>query len=152
MINGVPQSFGAQYKATRVQFNPRKNTFSADIASAYPSQSEVKSWVRSYTMSDAGLRIEDAFTLNKIIAPNQVNFLTWGNVDLSAPGEVLINVNGEKMKLVYDKQAFSAAKEVIELTDPRLSNVWGKEIYRISLNAKNSSLKGKYVFTIQPVK
>ena len=80
------------------------------------------------------------------------NFLTWGNVDLSAPGEVLINVNGEKMKLVYDKQAFSVAKEVIELTDPRLSNVWGKEIYRISLNAKNSSLKGKYVFTIQPVK
>lgn len=152
MINGVPQSFGAQYKATRVQFNPRKNTFSADIASAYPSQSEVKSWVRSYTLSDAGLRIEDAITLNKVVAPNQVNFLTWGNVDLSAPGEVLINVNGEKMKLVYDKQAFSAAKEVIELTDPRLSNVWGKEIYRISLNAKNSSLKGKYVFTIQPVK
>lgn len=152
MINGVPQSFGADFKATDVRFNSRSNTFSADIAAAYPAEAEVKRWIRTYTLNKNAVKIQDSFTLNKTLQPNQVNFLTWGKVDISKPGEMTVEVNGEKVRLSYDKNVFSAAMETIALDDPRLSNVWGKEIYRISLNARQQVNSGTYTYTIQTIK
>jgi len=152
MINGVPQKFGSEYKATKVKFDPKRMSYSANIATAYPKECEVKEWIRSYTLSKNELRIEDSFTLNKTLKNNQINFLTWGDADISKAGEIIISVNGEKVRLTYDKNSFSPVIETIKLEDPRLSNVWGKEVYRISLNAKTVSLTGKYAFTVQPIK
>lgn len=152
MINGVPQKFGSEYKATKVKFDPKRMSYSANIATAYPKECEVKEWIRSYTLTNNELRIEDSFTLNKTLKNNQINFLTWGDADISKAGEVIISVKGEKVRLTYDKNSFSPVKETIKLEDPRLSNVWGKEVYRISLNAKTVSLTGKYAFTVQPIK
>ena len=36
--------------------------------------------------------------------------------------------------------------------NPRLSNVWGKEIYRITLKTEEKKVTGKYGFIIQQVK
>ena len=152
MINGVPQKFGSEYKATKVKFDPKRMSYSANIATAYPKECEVKEWIRSYTLTNNELRIEDSFTLNKTLKNNQINFLTWGDADISKAGEIIISVNGEKVRLTYDKNSFSPVIETIKLEDPRLSNVWGKEVYRISLNAKTVSLTGKYAFTVQPIK
>lgn len=152
MINGVPEKFGSEYKATNVKFDSKRMTYSANIATAYPKEGEVKEWIRSYTLGKNELRIEDSFTLNKTLKPNQINFLTWGDVDISKAGEVVISVNGEKVCLTYDKNTFSPVKETINLEDPRLSTVWGKEIYRISLNAKTTNLTGKYMYTVQQIK
>lgn len=152
MINGIPQRFGSEYKATKVKFDPKRMTFSANIATAYPKESEVREWIRSYTLGKRELRIEDSFTLNKVLKPNQINFLTWGNVDISKQGEIIVWVNDIKVLLSYDKDSFSPVKETIHLDDLRLSNVWGKEIYRVSLNAKKKSLTGKYSYTIRQIK
>ena len=38
--------------------------------------------------------------------------------------------------------------ETIRLTDPRLSNVWGDEVHRISLKATKLQKSGKYNYTI----
>lgn len=149
MINGVPQSFGAKYKATDVSFNPKSSTFSANIATAYPEEAGVNKWLRSYTLGKGELKIKDAFTLNELKDFNRVNFLTWGQVDIATPGVVAIEVNGEKVNLQYDKNSFTPSLETITLDDPRLSNVWGKEIYRLSLTAKKKALSGTYVYTIK---
>ena len=149
MINGVPQSFGAKYKATDVSFNPKSSTFSANIASAYPEEAGVNKWLRSYTLGKGELKIKDTFTLNELKDFNRVNFLTWGQVDIATPGVVAIEVNGEKVNLQYDKNTFTPSLETITLDDPRLSNVWGKEIYRLSLTAKKKALSGTYVYTIK---
>nr|WP_129729621.1 heparinase II/III family protein [Parabacteroides goldsteinii] len=149
MINGVPQSFGAKYKATDVSFNPKSSTFSANIATAYPEEAGVNKWLRSYTLGKGELKIKDAFTLNELKDFNRVNFLTWGQVDIATPGVVAIEVNGEKVNLQYDKNTFTPSLETITLDDPRLSNVWGKEIYRLSLTAKKKALSGTYVYTIK---
>ena len=149
MINGVPQSFGAKYKATDVSFNPKSSTFSANIASAYPEEAGVNKWLRSYTLGKGELKIKDTFTLNELKDFNSVNFLTWGQVDIATPGVVAIEVNGEKVNLQYDKNSFTPSLETITLDDPRLSNVWGKEIYRLSLTAKKKALSGTYVYTIK---
>ena len=152
MINGIPQSFGSDYKATEVSFNPKRMSFSANIASAYPEEAQVKKWIRSYALDKSSVKITDAFALDKAQNANQVNFLTWGNVDLSVPGAITIVVNNEKVRLTYDKNMFKPAIETIKLDDPRLSNVWGKEIYRISLNATKISTSGTYTYSISKIK
>lgn len=152
MINGVPEQFGSEYKATDVRFDPKRMSFSANIATAYPAEANVKKWIRSYQLGKSSLKIEDTFTLSKAGKRNQINFLTWGKVDLSVPGAVTIEVNNEKARLTYDKNAFTPAVETILLDDPRLSSVWGEQIYRVSLNAKQMPLSGSYTYTITTIK
>lgn len=152
LINGVPQFFGSQYKATDVSFNPKQMAFSANIATAYPEEAHVKRWIRSYTLHKTSVKITDSFTLEKTVEPNQVNFLIWGEVVMSAPGQIVIEVNGEKVRLDYDKDMFKPFVEVITLDDPRLSNVWGEEIYRVSLIATSKMASGTYTYTITKIK
>lgn len=149
MINGFPEKFGAQYRASDVMFNEEKHSFSLDIGGAYDQDASVKKWTRTYTLSpDGGLLIEDAFNLNELKGPNQLNFMTWGKPDISKPGIVMIEKNGKGVRLKYDAAVFDAHVESISLDDPRLSNVWGKEIYRLSLITKKTGLKGLYKFVI----
>lgn len=91
-----------------------------------------ENWIRSYTLDDRKLTITDSYTLEEAVAPNQVNFMTWGNVTFPSQGKIQIEVKGQKVELDYPT-LFKAELETIQLDDPRLSNVWGKEIYRITL-------------------
>ena len=151
-INGVPQSFGGEYKATNVKFDPKRMTFSAELATAYPKEAQVASWNRSYKLNKKELQITDRFELTNAQAANQINFLTWGNVDLSTPGAIYITVNQEKIKLSYNAAQFTPQLETISLDDKRLSDVWGNEIYRLSLNAKEKTKSGAYTYSITTIK
>lgn len=148
MVNGVAQAFGAKYKATRAKADERSKTFSLDIAGAYPEEAAVKSWTRTYKLGKDKLSVTDTYRLTETKAPNQVNFLTWGQVEASRPGMVDININGVKARLRYDAGAFSLKLEPIQLPDKRLSNVWGPQIYRIAFTALKESLSGTYKFEI----
>lgn len=149
MINGIAQSFGAQYRSKDVQFNAEKLSFSLDLAGAYQEEAAVEKWQRSYQLDSlGGLLIEDEFKLTKTNAPNQINFLTWGKPDISKVGTVIIQKEGKTIKLIYDAAVFEAMIEIIPLSDKRLTNVWGKEIYRLSLNAKKLVKSGKYTYTM----
>lgn len=145
-INGVPQHNGKEYKAKDVKSTA--TTFSADIAGAYPEEAAVKSWVRSYALAGKTLTIGDKFELSETKAANQVNFMTWGDVDVSTPGIVSIDVKGKQATLKYDSNTFEATKEAIKLEDPKLRNVWGDEICRITLTAKRNQVKGTYKYVI----
>lgn len=147
LINGVPQKFGSEYKATEVKVDSRKQTFSANIATAYPEEAAAEKWIRSYRLGKDRLTITDTFRLKEAKAANVVNFLVWGNVDLSVPGIIALEVKGEKGQLTYDSRQFKASIETIRLEDPRLSNVWGNEIYRVSLTARQPVAAGTYTFT-----
>lgn len=151
MINGVSQKYGQEYKATNTTCNEKKRIFSADIATAYPAEAKVKSWIRSYALDDRKLTVTDDYTLSEVVASNQVNFLTWGNVTFPSPGKIRIEVKGQKVEMDYPAQ-FKANLETVKLDDSRLSNVWGKEIYRITLKTEEKKATGNYKFVIQPVK
>ena len=145
MINGVPQKYGRQYKATEVKAT--KNSFSANIATAYPDEAGVKKWIRSYTMRSGALVISDRFELNEIKKENVINFLSWGDIIIK-DGVIEISVNGVKGTLKYDTKMFKVKKECVKLTDKKLSSVWGAEVYRLSFIAKEKEQKGCYTFTI----
>ncbi|MCC8171709.1 MAG: heparinase II/III-family protein [Parabacteroides sp.] len=148
-INGVAQAFGSRYRAAGTKFDARRNTFSADIAPAYPAEAKVRQWVRTYALSGNGVRITDAFELEEAVAPNRLRFLTWGETDCSEPGKVKIVAGGEQVVLSYDKNAFVPEVDAVPLTDPRLSTVWGDAVRRITLRAVQPVKKGKYVCTIR---
>ena len=148
MINGVPEKYGRQYKATGARADRRSMTFTVDIAKAYPADAKVDSWVRSYKLKKGGLVFSDDFKLADTTSPNIVNFLTWGDVDTSVKGVVSISVKGVKAQLRYDADAFTPSIETIQLTDKRLSNVWGDRVYRLSLTAKSMAKTGTYKFEI----
>ena len=131
MINGVPQRFGQEYKATNVVCKEKQRFFSADISTAYPEEAAVNSWIRSYKLENKRLVITDKFSLKETKAANQVNFLVWGDIDISKAGEISIKVGDEHATLEYPTN-FKATLETIELPDTRLSNVWGKQTYRIN--------------------
>lgn len=103
MINGVPQKYGRRYKATEVKAT--KNSFSANIATAYPDEAGVKKWIRSYTMKSDALMISDRFELNEIKKENVINFLSWGDIIIK-DGVIEISVNGVKGTLKYDTKMF----------------------------------------------
>ena len=148
MINGVPQRFGQEYKATNVVCKEKQRFFSADISTAYPEEAAVNSWIRSYKLENKRLVITDKFSLKETKAANQVNFLVWGGIDISKAGEISIKVGDEHATLEYPTN-FKATLETIELPDTRLSNVWGKQIYRIVLIDTQKKLEGNYKFIIK---
>ena len=148
MINGVPQRFGQEYKATNVVCKEKQRYFSADISTAYPEEAAVNSWTRAYKLENKRLVITDKFSLKETKAANQVNFLVWGDIDISKAGKVSITVGDEHATLEYPTN-FKATLETIELPDTRLSNVWGKQIYRIVLTDSQKKLEGSYKFIIK---
>lgn len=149
LINGFPESPGAEYRSRNVKFDSAKSTFSLDLAGAYPAEAAVEKWQRTYQLSQkSGLSIQDDFKLKQTSKPNQLNFLTWGKPDVSVPGIVILEKEGVKLRIAYDAAQFEPSVETVSLTDKRLSDVWGNEIYRLSLNAKKQQLSGKYKINI----
>lgn len=152
VINGIQQKFGAEYKASNVKATKSKDSFSADISTAYPEEAKVRSWVRSYKLDNDKLMVSDNFRLTQCKTPHRINFLSWGDIDISHSGEVRINVQGVKSKLKYDSKKFVASIEDINLTDVRLSKVWGPVIRRITLTAKTTDTAGEYRYIISKEK
>lgn len=147
-VNGFSQKDGAKYKAKNTRFDSAKNLFSTDIAGAYPKESGVTQWVRSYKLDKKKLQIKDVFELNSLLKPNQIHFLTWQKPDLSADGKIVLSVGKRQVVLSYDAKELTASCEPVVQEDPRLSNVWGKEIFRISLQAKEMKKQGTYSYSI----
>lgn len=149
MINGVPQSPGPKFRSKNVKFDSAKSIFSLDLVGAYPEEASVEKWQRTYQLSSkSGLIIQDEFKLKQAKKANQINFLTWGKPDTTTSGVVLLDKEGQKLRLIYDASLFEPTVETITLSDKRLSNVWGEQIYRLSLSAKKTQLSGKYKITI----
>ena len=123
------------------------------MAGAYSKDVLVDTWNRKYELvSDNALIITDQFELKDLKEANQINFMTWGKPNLSTVGSVIIEKESKAIILKYNPTDFIASYDVIPQTDPRLSNVWGKELYRLKLVAKKISKTGTYTYQIIPKK
>ena len=148
-VNGFSQSFGRKYKARDLKADKNKKTFSLDISQSYPAEAGINKWIRNYKLSKNGLTIEDSFDLKNAQTANQLNFITWGEVNISQPGIITITIKDKTYQLLYDKNRFDPILKKIELDDTRLSNVWGNQVFRISLNAKKTENRGIYNIIIK---
>lgn len=147
VINGYEQPHGRRFKAMDVKAG--KNSVVLNIGSAYPEEAGINNWIRTYKVKGREIKVTDNFDLKEVKAPNVINFLSRGEIDTSKPGEVSINANGHKALLTYNPSRFDVNVTDRELTDTKLSNVWGAKISRISLTDKQPEENGSYTFTIK---
>jgi len=147
-VNGFDQQFGKNYRSKDVKFDESKQEFSLDIANAYPADAGIKQWRRSFRLDGQSLLVKDQYQLNDLVKPNEVHFLTWAKPDVTKAGEVMLEKDGKQMKLFYSSDSFTAHVEEIALSDRRLSNVWGEQIYRLILKDKKPRKRGVYQFRI----
>lgn len=161
VINGIYQHDGAAYKSAdvSVSFNRKPMRFSLDIAGAYDDESECNYWKREYLLTDDQLTITDSYSLKNRAASDVENFLVQGDVYLPGQttpagysvrkGETVVINEDKQMILSYPVELQPSVK-VKELTDPRLTKVWGDSLRRISYtSSEEAPLKGKYIFKIK---
>ncbi|MDL2299876.1 heparinase II/III-family protein, partial [Bacteroides sp. OttesenSCG-928-E20] len=143
-INGHQQKNGKQYKGTNVSASAKGKTFTLDMAQAYPAEAGIGKWQRTYKLTAKALQMEDDFAIDNPTTPNVLHFMTWGDVTLPAPGKVQINSHGQSVTLLYDASQFVATTETHRVEDPRINRVWGDEVVRIALTAKEAMARGRY--------
>ena len=160
VINGKTQKNGREYRSADVSVNSNGKTkvFRLDIAGAYREGTDCRSWVREYKVGDRQLTITDSYELKQRNASDVVNFVVQGNVYLPGDslaggyvvksGEVVVENQGVAFRVVH-AAGMSPSVSVMELDDPRLSNVWGPSLRRISFTGSETApVKGRYVFRI----
>lgn len=160
VINGVAQQNGVEYRSSDIYVNGKSSSkvFRLDISDAYLSAANCNSWVREYKVGDKSLTITDVYELSGRNAADVENFLVQGQVFLPGEsakngyvvkeGEFVVENHGVAMKLSYPA-SLKPSVEVMYLEDPRLTNVWGSSLRKISLTGSDDApLKGKYIFKI----
>jgi len=148
-INGNDQAFGKEYKAENVVFLPEQNKFQLDIGKAYPKTANIEHWNRSYLLTADGLTIADEFKIKNPTQSNMVHFLVSKEPQIN---KGVIALGDSLAALHFNPAQFVASYEAIPQDDPRLSQVWGERLYRISLKAKSIKSTGKYSFIIKKAK
>ena len=150
-VNGFSQPNGAQFKSRNASFNPTNIAFNLDIANAYPAEAGIKNWWMRYVLAaDGSLSLTEQFDLNNPANTNEINFLAAVAADSIAPGILLLKNGEAAVKMVFDPNIFTFTQQPVDINDMRLTRVWGKAVYRISLKAKSLQPKGSYAFKFIP--
>ena len=150
-VNGFSQPNGAQFKSRNASFNPTNMAFNLDIANAYPAEAGIKNWWMRYVLAaDGSLSLTEQFDLNNPANTNEINFLAAVAADSIAPGILLLKNGEAAVKMVFDPNIFTFTQQPVDINDMRLTRVWGKAVYRISLKAKSLQPKGSYAFKFIP--
>ncbi len=156
VINGVDQKEGAKFKAKNSTFakNDKSATFSTDIASAYPENAKVKSWVRSYTLNRGkSFVISDKYELAENIgAPTSSNLITYCKVSEVKPGILKLAGDGFNLDLAYNAKVVKPKIEFIPVTDRSLKRYWPNGVTRVVFQFLNTGVKGSQTITITPAK
>lgn len=144
------------------QATPLTDTPSPETSASAPQQARKK--VKG-TVSDAFGPVVGAYVVEKGTDNGTITNAD-GNFELEVSSksvlhityigyeEQLITVGNQTQFNITLKEDAKALEEVVVvgLEDPRLSNVWGKTIYRLSLTAAATTLTGTYTFTVKELK
>jgi len=148
-INGVMQQAGASFKATAVTFESKGEMISLamDMASAYPAEAHVNSWIRTFQFNKQKgiLTLKEDFNLKAFKESSSLNFLVNGTVLSVLPGLLtLSNTFGKKISLTYNPKEFDCEVETKEIEDARLASFWPNGLSRLILTRKGKQLKGSH--------
>ena len=152
VINGLGQSDGNKFVGRNSKYFEDGNNarFSVDIASAYPTEANIKSWVRSYELTRGKeFKITDRYDLQKTLNNTSLNFMTSCDVDSSTPGKIKLIGDNFSLDMVYDTEKLLVQKEIIGLKDEKLKKSWGKDLTRILFKFKNIDKKGENIIVIK---
>ncbi|MEG2500888.1 MAG: heparinase II/III family protein [Oscillospiraceae bacterium] len=113
IINGKPQSFGAQFACTNEQ--AEQNSFSLDISGCYQDATLEKASRIIKADENAHLSLCDDFEFNGEGSVTEV-FATLGNIELSE-GTAIFTRGGETLSIGFDKEKFTAEVKTEQFQD-----------------------------------
>jgi hypothetical protein len=154
-VGGVMQSAGEQYRAESVRCETGENiaAFTAELRGAYPAEAGISTYVRSVKLDRTADTVTVADTM-KLDSPETVEymFLCACRPEISADGIRLFSRSGTEIAMEYDRKAFEAAAETIEITDGKLRGEWGDRLFRLHLRSRAPSENGSstVVFRADP--
>jgi hypothetical protein len=152
-INGYDQSPGREFRARAVEntISDDVSSLTLDIAGAYDAAAGVNSWVRTSALhrgDDARIEVTDQFDLTT--AESLVwNLMTAKAVAETGSGVLVTDWEGRKLEIRFDASQLQAETEHIEVTDARLTPVWGDSVYRTRFTAKNPNASGEVTFSFR---
>ncbi len=146
-INGVMQMSGRQYAAKNVSYQAKENVveFALDIATAYPPQAEINSWLRTIRLNrNKNVEIIEKYQLTKWKQPVELNYMTPLPVEIVAKGLIKFTaVEDGKAKDIFmnfDPQKINIHFDKIPLDDAKLQASWGNQLTRILLQSSSTLL------------
>lgn len=147
-IGGVMQHEGDAFRASDLKYetSDRGVSFRANLATAYPKQAGVKSWMRTLTLNRARgvVTIAEDFSLE---APTSVM------LSLMTASEPVIQPAGVKIGsvlLAFDTQQMKAEVEKIVVTDEGMKHSWGSAIYRLKLISSAPVARSLWTLELHP--
>ncbi len=132
-IGGVMQHEGNAFRASELKYQSgdAAASFSANLATAYPNDANIRRWIRTLTLDRAKgvVAISEDFDLAK---PTSVmlSLMTAVAPAIQADG---VKVGGAL--LIFDQAALRAEVERVAITDDAMKRSWGDAVYRIKLNS-----------------
>jgi len=143
-INGVMQKEGRQYAATDVAYESAEDSaqLKMDIASAYPDEASVNSWLRTVRLNRGKeVQIVDSFDLKTQSQDIVQSLMTPCEIVRNEPGQLVLRESKEQLEMAvrYDSRKLSLESEKMDIGDERISQVWGVRLYRIKLKPKTAA-------------
>lgn len=155
VINGMDQKEGSKFMARDSKFtaNAKVAIFSTDISGAYQKEAQVKSWVRSYTLTRGkNFKISDKFELSGLANSTSSNLITYCKVSEIKPGLLKFEGDGFVLNMTYNANVVKAKIEFIEIKDKSLVRYWPKGVTRVVLEFLKPGLKGGQEVIFTPTK
>ena len=154
-IGGADQRDGTVFRARDVAFvaTPAAARLSLDLAPAYPDDAQVARFRREVTLDRrrSEIVLTEDYALGACREPLRLHFLVATEPDASTPGRVVLrpwsderSPVGRPYVLAYDARRFAASVEPKEIADARLSLVWGRTLYRVTLAARDCATRGRH--------
>ena len=136
-INGQLQAFGAEYRASDVNYemNDNEAALSMDIANAYPAAAHINSWRRRVALKrDTGVTLEETINLAQINGKTTLHFITPHQVKVGENELILSKPGRQSIRMGLPESTFDVAIETIEIEDPVMMHSWQQDqLYRIVL-------------------
>lgn len=159
-INGVQQAAGRSYAARNVthQATDAFAQLELDLASAYPDQAQVRSWVRRVRLDrqgpKPGVELVDRFELEQVKGETAQHLLTPMAVDASRPGELRLTGPAQpgatplRVTIEYEAGKLAPTVEELVLEDPSLERAWGRSLTRVTLRATTKALADTWTLRV----
>ncbi len=145
-VNGEKQICGHEYMADNVSFAEYdgNSLFSLDIQKAYPVESGMERWTRTFIMdrNKGEIIINEQFKLSS--ETEDIRFTLLSSPCPEINGSEITLISGHKKLLITLDANLKASFEEIVLNDEKIKKDWGHNLYRISLKALKPVKDGFY--------
>ncbi|GMA60201.1 heparinase II/III domain-containing protein [Alicyclobacillus fastidiosus] len=155
-VNGFQQQQGELYRANHVSHSVTDECakLTMDIASAYPDESGIMTWVRGIALHrgiEPYVEISDVFELESPTTNLTFSLMTCEKPDIFQPGVISLSTNQaiNCVHLSYNNELFDVHIEGILLHDDRLKSSWGSQIYRSVFTAKQPLLRSTSILSLR---